>query len=367
MTATSLTIVERAAPFDLFPSVPQNFVLREGESLPPEIVIDNPNISLYCLDDEHQRALFAELPPGIDLSQVPFFYEIQYLRAQRLIAVSYDSLHQLADDLPDPRLILVYSIGRCGSTLISRALNEVEGVVSYSEPDLYTQIAVMRFADPSRDDHYTRLLTSCTRILCRGEDTFALKFRANVSHIADLLYRAFPDAKSLFLYRHAETWAQSVMSAFGPAAPNLMPNPYFVQFMGSHAPLMIPFMEQHGRATTDAENMGLFWLSILAKMRTFHDQGMPYLALRYEQIKSQPRVVLAALFDYCGLDAAEVDHAYAAFAKDLQEGTFVSQANRQFNAAPVLGEADYAQLRAVLSEHPVIQQPDYVLPGTLEV
>ena len=64
----------------------------------------------------------------------PFYFVTQYETAQRLIAVPYDTLHQLAAECQiDPsKIILVYSTGRCGSTLISRVFDQVPEVASFS-------------------------------------------------------------------------------------------------------------------------------------------------------------------------------------------------------------------------------------------
>src|SRR6185503_4627513 len=153
--------------------------LHEGESVPPEVVLTDPDISLYCLDDENRQALFVQTPAGVDLLRAPFYYLAQYQHAQRLIAVPYDTLHRLADELAEPgNLVLIYSVGRCGSTLISQALKAVDGLLSYSEPDVYTQIAMLRHRNRSRDEEYLRLIGSCTRILRRDASTMVLKFRA---------------------------------------------------------------------------------------------------------------------------------------------------------------------------------------------
>src|SRR4051812_44461169 len=169
MNARVLHIVDKVTPMEFFPAVPQNFVLREGESVPPEVVLDDPDVSLYCLDDDNRQALFVQTPPGVELLQSPFYYLAQYQHAQRVIAVPYDTLHRLADELPGGagNLVLIYSVGRCGSTLISRSLNAVDGVLSYSEADVYTQIAMLRNRDRSRDEEYLRLIRTCTRILRR--------------------------------------------------------------------------------------------------------------------------------------------------------------------------------------------------------
>ncbi len=93
--------------------------------------------------------------------------------------------------------------------------------------------------------------------------------------------------------------------------------------------------------------------------------GMQGLALRFEDIVAQPQRVLSAVFAYCGLEEASVEDAYGVFAKDSQEGTYWSRESRKERPAYPLEDEDYAQIRAVLREHPVVQSPDFVVPGTL--
>src|SRR4051794_26790867 len=99
MSATVLNIVEKVKPFDAVPASLENFVVTEGDSIPAQIVIDNPNVSLYCLDDANQRAIFVETPPGVALAEAPFYYVTQYNHALRLVAVPYERFHQLADGI----------------------------------------------------------------------------------------------------------------------------------------------------------------------------------------------------------------------------------------------------------------------------
>jgi len=98
MNAQILHIHERKQA-SILVSSPEDFTVIEGESISPQIVLDNPDVSLYCLDDANQRALFCELPPGIDLSQPPFYYQEQFEQAQRLIAVPCPLLADLPGTL----------------------------------------------------------------------------------------------------------------------------------------------------------------------------------------------------------------------------------------------------------------------------
>lgn len=360
MSARVLHIVDKVTPMEFFPAVPQNFVLREGESIAPEVVL-GPDVSLYCLDDDNQQAFFVQTPPGVDLLRSPFYYMAQYQHAQRVIAVPYDTLHRLADSLPGGagNLILVYSVGRCGSTLISQSLKAVEGVLSYSEPDVYTQITMLRHRNRRRDEEYLRLIRTCTRILRRDAPTMALKFRAGGIQLADLFHQLYPDAHNIFLHRHAERWLESMNAGFTPNLPGPEAQPMFTRFMLAQAPLVKPFIRRHRRMPTLSESYALNWLSVVDKYLTLRQDGVPFLTVRYEDIKAQPRQTLLDMLAYCGLRIEDFDRAFDTFSADSQEGTVLSLASRQQNPAPALCPEDYLQARAVLAEHPIVQTPDF--------
>jgi len=361
VTARVLDILDKVAPTEYFPAVPQNFVLSTGESVSPQIVLDDPDVSLYCLDDENRQALFVQTPPGIDLLRPPFYYLAQYQHAQRVIAVPYDTLHRLADGLPGGagNLVLVYSVGRCGSTLISQSFKAVPGVLSYSEPDVYTQIAMLRHRNRSREQEYLRLIGSCTRMLRRDAATMVLKFRAGGIHLADLFHRSYPEARNIFLHRHAERWLESMNAGFTPNMPGPEAEPTFTRFLMAQAPLLKPFIRQHRRKPTLIESYTLNWLSVMDKYLTLRRDGVPFLAVSYEDIVARPRAALLELLAYCDLRIENFDRAYDTFSADSQEGTMLSLASRQRHPAPPLSVADYAEARAVLAEHPIIRTPDF--------
>ncbi len=142
MNTHALAITGKQRPHPVAPVSLDDFRYQEGDEVDPAIVAQESNISLYCVDHPQRRAIFVETPPDLDLAAAPFLYQTQYDAAQRLIAVPYDVLDRIVDEVHiDARqLILVYSTGRCGSTLVSHALNQARGVVGFSEPDVYTQL-----------------------------------------------------------------------------------------------------------------------------------------------------------------------------------------------------------------------------------
>jgi hypothetical protein len=144
-----------------------DFSCTPSNAIDPELVRTNPNISLYCLDDATQRAIFVELPPTVDLATAPFVYLTQYEAAQRLIAVPYETFRQIAHALPEVQhLILTYITGRSGSTLLSHVFNALDAVRSFAEPDVATQFVHLRRADGQRDAELRDLLDCTVRFLC---------------------------------------------------------------------------------------------------------------------------------------------------------------------------------------------------------
>src|SRR5579871_4058645 len=199
---------------------PSDFKVRDGGAIDPTILLQNPNLSLYCLDFQNRQALFVETPPEHDLSRAPFLYQAQYETATRLIQVPYETLHRLAADvvIDSSKLILIYSVGRCGSTLASRAFNEIEGVESLSEPDVFTQMLTTWGRDGKTLTLWggkAALIKSCMLLQCtpgriKGATAWALKFRSEMTTMGPMFFSVFPEAKVVFLYRHAESWAHSM-------------------------------------------------------------------------------------------------------------------------------------------------------------
>jgi hypothetical protein len=354
--ACLLEIVDKVAPLEFFPSVPANFVLREGGTVPVETVL-GASVDLYCLDDANRRALFAELPDGADPAGAPFFYLTQYQQAERLYAVPYETVHELAADLPDPDLTLVYSTGRCGSTLLSRALHQIDSVRSVSEPDVVNDIVMLRHWDGSRDDEYRALLHSCVRLLGRDAPHLAIKPRGGGIHVADLFQREFPKSHDVFLYRHAERWMDSMHAGFTPSPPPRKAAPTYLRYMLAQAPLLSPYAQRHKKQPSLAEAYALTWLGVMDAYVRLRDEGVPILPVRYEDLVAEPRATLVELLTWCGLPADGVDAVLATFGADSQEGTQLGRANKA--EVQRLDEDDYALARAVLADHPVVSSPDF--------
>jgi Sulfotransferase domain len=345
-----------------------DFQYRAGNALDPRVVIEQPNISLYCLDHQNQRAIFVETPPTVDLLQAPFYFQAQYEAAHQLIAVPYGTLHALARAVQiDPaRIILVYSTGRCGSTLISRVFDQATGVASFSEPDVFTQLVMLRAAGHSNDAEMSALLHDCLRVMCAntrhsGAQSWAFKFRSYVITLSELLYEAVAEAKVIFLYRNAETWAKSFTRAFGPGDDALAS---LVQ--QSHrwlVPLVGAYIATHTEPISYPEFLACMWLSSMQDCLKLQRQGASLFCARYEDLTAAPHEVITALFAHCGLSLpapALLDHILA---QDSQAGTVAAQAALQ-EAARRLTAHEIAELDRLIRTYNPTLAPDVIVPQT---
>jgi Sulfotransferase family len=271
----------------------------------------------------------------------------------------------------DPcRLILIYSVGRCGSTLVSHLLNQAKGVVSLSEPDVYTQLLTRRAADGSHDPELRALLRSCTQVLCastarsRGASAWALKFRSFVIELGDLLYHNFPEAKVIFLYRHAESWARSMARAFHVFDPQIEP------LLAALQPLF-PRGIPAGAAHTVQEPAPLsplalvtyLWVSVMERCVDLQRQGVPMFVARYEDLQAAPHEVLDALLAYCRIAASDAGGIDRVLAQDSQAGTSLSREDVQASTSE-FGAQHVADMHRLMRAYSSILTPDFVVPET---
>jgi hypothetical protein len=364
-----ITARKRRDPFAI--ADPADFEFSEGPSIDPQIVPTNPLISLYCLDHANRRALFVETAPGVDLSQAPFLYQTQYENAIRLIAVSYETLHKLARGilLDDKKLILVYSAGRTGSTLLGAALNAVEGIVGLFEPDVFTQLVALRNWDGSNEEEISALVESCTKILCQPTEQipdpkgWVIKFRSFAIELGDLLYKHFPNTRNIFLYRHAESWLNSMYRVFGDTEGDIGFRTFIQEWLSTLVPPIARHVQAGEPLLSYSSMFSKLWVNTLERYMSLQTAGMPGLAIRYEDMNAAPQESLQTICEYCSLPITSMDAVYQVLEKDSQAGSGMSQEALQHKKSG-LTDAQRADLLRELQAHPTIQSPGFVVPAT---
>jgi hypothetical protein len=371
MTASLLEITARKRRDPFAVADPSDFDLSEGPAIDPQVVITNSLVTLYCLDHPNRRALFVEAAPGVDLSQAPFLYQAQYENALRLISVSYETLHELARgiSLDERSVILVYSVGRTGSTLLGSALNAADGIIGLSEPDVFTQLVTHREWDGSNDAEIGALVESCLKLLCKPTEKtpdpkgWVIKFRSFTIELGDLLHRHFPNTRNIFLYRHAAAWLNSMYRVFGETEGDIGFRTFIQGWLSTLVPPIARHVQAGGSLLSYSSMFSMLWLNTLERYVSLQNAGMPGLAIRYEDIQAAPEAALAKIFEFCGLSTGSMAVVYEVLEKDSQAGTGFSREALSHKKSG-LTEAQRADLFRELHAHPTIQSPGFIVLGT---
>ena len=372
MIATSYEIIakRRANPFGL--ANINDFELHESGHMSAGEILLNVHITLYALDFEGGQAVFVETSPEAELSQAPFYYVAQYENAQCVITLPFESMIPLAQSvtLDNSKLVFIHSMGRCGSTLASRIFAQVPGVINMSEPDALTQLVAARFMQPDKQAELKILLDASVRLLCKTpvQTAWVIKGRSWVMELGDWLHELYPQTKNLYLYREAESWIKSGLSAFADET-RTSPEQLLQYEAGIRGwmKLFVPSIarydpNQHLSAT---EFTSLMWLDSIERYTELHRAGVEMLAIAYSSWKRNPRQIALSMLEYCGCRPDDLRAVEETLAKDSQAGSVVSQdAVRQKTTGIDLFNP--AELERHLQAHAYIRTADFEAANTLK-
>jgi hypothetical protein len=247
----------------------------------------------YCLDVVRRRSLYVG---GVEITAAqgaPFYYLHLRRRARLVVSIPWErgALSQSGTRAP----VLLFSPGRCGSTLLSRILLEAN-IAGVSEPDFYTQ-ATTRWAssafNPLRGAMQSAVRTMggdlCSAFPAAGP--VVAKLRAECCRAPQLVIDP-RERRVLFMTRGFEAWARSTGRTFrNPPA----------KMIGKY----------------------LTALSCYDYLRRNSDCHL----LRYEDFLADPLVACRSLGVFLGCEISATAIAEA-MKKDSQEGTPMAQGSR---------------------------------------
>ncbi|MYD11281.1 MAG: hypothetical protein F4X02_14720 [Chloroflexi bacterium] len=374
MTATVLRILSRHREHPGVIASLADFEWTAADMMTVHQLFDDPRYTLYCLDGERELAIFTALPAGVDLTRTPFMYQAQFDQAESLAALPFADFIGFADSYAIERepLLFLHNIGRCGSTALCRALNEIDGVMALSEPEALSNMISLRHT--SRDWFHALIHASlawlCRAAVNRGNGHYVFKLRNQASVITKPYIDALPEARHLFMYRNVIDWLASFhrLRAKRGDRPTRYTRQQVIEqqaayyqqpaaeFEGLAPPALSHYLGLEGRA--------LGWLYMLGVYLDLRETGWPISALRYEDLQANRDAVLAEVARQLGVPAESLAAARRAFASDAQAGTVFARDGERGNTVQLPAEMQ-ATVRRLLALQPVIRSADYVLPGTL--
>ena len=101
-----------------------------------------------------------------DSKHGPFFYNVQYKKCTELIIVPIHFFVRLADSGKPlgPKIVLLSSTGRCGSTLLTQMFEAIPGTITISEPSFMSGL----FSSDWKSNFGKNVLHSRPQLLAAG-------------------------------------------------------------------------------------------------------------------------------------------------------------------------------------------------------
>ena len=321
-----------------------DFLYEDPKSVNANSLLHNPNITLYCIDPFRKLAIFIETPENIKLNDAAFYYIAQYKNAINAYTLSFRQLHKFAKKvkLANDQLIFIFSVGRCGSTFLSSAFNTIPNIESLSEPDVFSQLSILKNRNILSEKEINRLIISCTKVICKnprqgGQLKFAIKFRSFAIDIAEVLITNFKEAKNIFMYRDGQTWLRSAVRAFSnPSADNI---------------------------DLVARSISMSWLAVMEKYMRLYQDGISMFAVQYKDIIGNTETVIKDIFSHCEISNVNWDILSSLVNSDSQEGTVLSRTSVNQKTINI-PERCFLEFKELLKSRPTVNSVDYILPNT---
>jgi hypothetical protein len=262
----------------------KDFVLANGK-----IISSFPKnrYSPYSFDCTEKKFYLTESDNNI--GEKPFFYQAQFQNAQSVVTLPLAMAEEVYGSYNrslNPTFI--FSIGRCGSTLLSKLTGSL-GMVDVSEPDIFSAFGSdKKRVTPSELD---RILFYSVRML---EEFFAvsskqmvIKLRSGCASSCKEIYRNFPSARYIFLARDLDSWSKSYIRAFNWSSEQL----FQTLVVGINA------------------------------LCFFKENGIPVLHLSYEDMLENPRKILREIACRDDLPSWHEEQVINTISRHSQSGT----------------------------------------------
>eukprot|EP00058_Branchiostoma_floridae_P013425 XP_002598913.1 hypothetical protein BRAFLDRAFT_79844 [Branchiostoma floridae] len=360
--------------------------------------------SVYSIDWEQESVVLAQRRTASEVLSIPFSHLQDVADAIR---------HKVAH----VQNVFVYMTGRCGSTLLTRAFEATSIAQAANEPDVFSVInmAVLRSrrarqnkdvspnpaarsAVVSDEDDKVKILTNVVTLLNyhlmtadpRHRDVIVYKLRPNSLLIGDLMYRAFPSAKNIFLYRNGMECFESWVKLWFKKVVYWLTRGLTRLGLLRWAP-MVP--EQFRSFGDDAKFSDIFdgstifyavtlWVGAMQRaleLQKMHPEYFFHCLLYYSALARGKEKTLRLLLKRLGLewnpdeDGEETEKMKKSFVKDSQAGTFLSVRTRNpdekwTKPSPTswLGAWDRDYMSGVCrATGNDIPGPNFIFPGTM--
>jgi hypothetical protein len=337
----------------------------------PDQIVLQIGWTLFGFDFENAVAVFLDVGADCNLALTPFCFDEQVRRAKRLTVVTLDQFTSLAEQVDiTHRLVQVYNMGHCGSTLLHNVFNKVPDVWCVSEPKVFFDLALWRY--DLEQDVILKLSCAAFKFITRfpaaeKSKTLVIKHFSQPNSILPVLFKATPDAKNLFMYRDGTSWCNSIfgfVQRLIGMTMNVAHEKRAFQWlmMSGKAPLseLDGIIDMEAKMVTFDQLAAVAWWLHVRDYRLALNAGMRFYAFRFNELKLDRVDVIRNIFNYCGLQKELAVTTLGAFDTDSHEGTATAHDKEveTFNAE------NYRRIAEIFTNPRVNIDPDLRLPNS---
>lgn len=225
-----------------------------------------------------------------EIEKIPFFYQWQRGNIKELYSIPFSQYQKINLENKSVEPLFVFSIGRCGSTLLVNLCKSL-GKKTISEPDYLADIK-NRVCENETKENISKILKWNTDLF---SDLFGknplIKLRGSSINDIEIFVDTFPESQYIFMLREPIAWAKSNMKAFNDSPEELAE--YLKQGVESYDKFM-----QRGITPN------LIW---------------------YEDLVKDPSKTLQSVFKDSNLINSKKEMILEVMSKDSQEGSSISQ------------------------------------------
>ena len=204
------------------------------------------------------------------------------------------------NDLPSPKLI--FQIAHCGSTLLSRAIDQAGHSLVIREPFALRQLTATPLSpNPAENKDRTRALKAVWYLLSRqfqSNETVIIKGNVPVNYAISELLEATSLASAVFLYSEFDDYMVAALKS----DERRQWAQHVVQEMSPRIRSLAGFENIDAQSLSAANAVAVLWLSQINIYESMIRANTTMKSLSSKQLTDHPDMVLSACNEYFGLD-----------------------------------------------------------------
>ena len=302
---------------------------------PPTVAADDvvlqPGWTLHELDFVNDRAVFLQTGANNQLFTAPFSYQVQVTSARQAAFVNFGAFLELSARLDLPkRLIHLFNIGHCGSTLLHQVFNVSGAAQCISEPKFSFDLPFNR--NSVLPQKCAELAAACLRFLTvlPGYDLampLVVKHFSQGCRLIETYAEISPSATNLFLYRDTIGYANSrygfvqrrgLVVDFTPENKH---ERWQAASIGTPESFLDGLIDINSNTLHFDEFVAVAWALFMQDYARAKANGIALHPFRYNELVTARSEQMAAIFKVCSLPADQLAAALAGFDKPSHEGT----------------------------------------------